>query len=110
MTKLHQLILSAGLLLISAACSSTPVRFDTAPLAANEEVIGPAEGSSTGIMLFQFIPLGQNDRFAKAYAQALEVSGATRLVDVTIQERWFWAWVLNGYSFRVTGTAVRPKK
>jgi len=25
------------------------------------------------------------------------------LTDVTIEERWFWAWVLNGYIFHVKG-------
>ena len=45
-----------------------------------------------------------------AYQQALTTSGGTRLIDITINERWFWAYILNGYSFEVTGTAVRPKK
>jgi hypothetical protein len=31
------------------------------------------------------------------------------LTDVTIEERWFWAWVLNGYIFHVKGTAVIDK-
>jgi hypothetical protein len=59
--------------------------------------------------LFGFIPINQNERFQSAYDRALQSKGATRLVDPTIKERWFWAWVLNGYSFTVSGTAVKKK-
>jgi hypothetical protein len=100
----------AALVLVCLACSSTPVRIETLPISPGEEVIGPAEGASTGLMLFQFIPINQNKRFEKAFQNALENSGGTRLVDVTIQENWFWAYVLNGYRFKVTGTAVRPRQ
>jgi hypothetical protein len=61
-------------------------------------------------MLFQFIPITQNDRFVEAYREALVQSGGTRLVDVTIEERRFWAYVLNGYIFHVKGTGVVEKK
>lgn len=90
-------------------CTSTALLIPTAPPAPDEEVLGPTEGESTGIMLFQFIPINQNDRFQKAYDMALESKGATRLVNPTIEERWFWAYVLNGYKFKVSGTAVKQK-
>jgi len=60
-------------------------------------------------MVFQFIPVNQNDRFVDAYRQGLAQSGGARLVDVTVTERWFWAWVLNGYIFHVKGTGVIAK-
>jgi hypothetical protein len=60
-------------------------------------------------MLFQVIPINQNDRFVNAYREALQKVGGSRLTDVTIEERWFWAWVLNGYIFHVKGTAVIDK-
>ena len=98
------------ILLAITACSGVPLRIPTLPIQSNEEVIGQVSGKATGIMLFQFIPIGQNDRFAKAYQRALlSATGATRIVDVTIEENWFWAWILNGYSFHLTGTAVRSK-
>jgi len=60
-------------------------------------------------MLLGFIPIKQNNRFKVAYDQAIQNKGADRLVNPTIKERWFWAWILNGYSFSVTGTAVKKK-
>ena len=101
----------AGLLLtlVVAACHSTPLTVPTAPVGSNEQQLGIGEGSSTGLMLFQFIPINQNDRFVDAYRQALAQSGGTRLTDITITERWFWAWILNGYIFHVKGTGVVEK-
>jgi hypothetical protein len=102
-------VLVASALFLLAACVSQPLRIPSAPIGPNEEAVGEAQGSSTGIMLFQFIPIGQNDRFQKAYDAAVANSGGTRLTNVTVQERWFWAWVLNGYIFSVKGTGVRAK-
>jgi hypothetical protein len=99
----------AFLLISTAACHSAPLRIQTPPVGPNEKTVGYTEGSSTGIMLFQFIPINQNDRFVNAYNEALQKVGASRLTDVTIEERWFWAWVLNGYIFKVKGTAVIEK-
>ena len=108
----HLKVVSLGIfLLLALACTSTPLHLQTAPVGPDEQVFGPVEGSSTGIMLFHFIPINQNNRFVSAYQQAVATrGGTTRLVDVTMQERWFWAWLLNGYIFHVSGTAVGPKQ
>jgi hypothetical protein len=93
-----------------AACSSTMLKIPGEPIQANEQSLGQVHGGATGIMLFQFIPIGQNTRFERAYAQALNSKpGATRLTDVVIHEHWFWAWLLNGYGFEVEATAVGPR-
>ena len=92
------------------ACVSTAVKIETAPITSNEKALGEASGSSTGVLLFGFIPIKQNSRFHNAYNQAIDMHpGTTRLVDPVIQEQWFWAFVLNGFTFNVKGTAVGPK-
>jgi len=53
------------------ACQSAPLAIPSSPLGPNEQRLGTGEGSSTGIMLFQFIPINQNDRFVNAYREAL---------------------------------------
>ena len=99
------------MVLVLAGCSGIPLRIPGEGIAPGEESMGPVTGEATGVMLFQCIPIGQNDRFQSAYQRALmSAPGATRLVDVTIQEDWFWAWVLNGYQFKLTGTAVRSRR
>jgi len=94
--------------LLMASCTGVPLAIDGGPLRPGETVLGPAAGKGTGIMLFQLIPIGQNTRFQTAYERALKsVPGATRLADVQIAENWFWAYVLNGYTTTVKGTAVK---
>ena len=102
------LIAFAVLLLVAVGCKGMPTKIDTPPKQAGEEEMGPAEGRAVGIMLFNLIPIKQNNRFDRAYAAALAAHpGAKRLVDIQIKENWFWAVILNGYRFEITGTAVR---
>src|SRR5262249_31797457 len=107
--KLMGIVLTAALLFVTAACQSTRVQIPTAPIGPNEKSLGPTWGDSVGLMLFQFIPINQNERFVKAYNEAVQKAGATRLTDVTISERWWWGYVINGYIFKVEGTAVSNK-
>lgn len=98
----------AGLLL--AGCVSMPVNLSTPPnLQEGKDytVLGEGEGSSVGIMLFNLIPINQNQRFQKAYDEAVQSKGGDRLINPTIEEQWFWAYLLNGYIFKVKGTVVK---
>ena len=69
------------------------------------------EGCSSVVPLFGFlqvIPVATDGRFQRAYAAALaSVPGATALVDVTFQERWYWAGFGTVYCTTITGEAVR---
>jgi hypothetical protein len=97
----------------TSSCTSAPLRVPTLQnQTANKdyEVLGEGEGEATGIMLFQLIPIGQNDRFELAYLRAVKSKGGDRLIDPVITERWFWAWILNGYSTTVKGTVVKDIK
>ena len=107
--KIAGVVLGVFLLMATAACQSAPVKLPSASIGPNEKSLGPTEGSSTGIMLFGVVPIIQNTRFENAYMEAVQKAGGTRLTDVTISERWFWALVLNGYTFSVQGTAVGNK-
>jgi hypothetical protein len=109
MMKIMGVLLGAVLLFSTAACHSTQVKIPTAPIGPNERSLGPTEATSTGIMLCGFIPINQNTRFENAMAEAARKAGGTRLTDVTISERWFWAFVLDGFIFKVQGTAVADK-
>lgn len=107
--KLVGIALTAALLFVTAACQSTRVQIPTAPIGPNEKSLGPTWGDDVGLMLLGVIPIKQNDRFVAAYNNAVQKAGATRLTDVTISERWWWGYVINGYVFKVEGTAVANK-
>jgi hypothetical protein len=96
----------ALLVALLTGCASDPLKFPKCDM-TNAKVLGESEGSSTGIMLFQFIPINQNGRFNNAYQEAISKLGGTCLTDPVIEEKWFWAWVLNGYTFTVKGTVVK---
>lgn len=96
--------------LLLAGCVSMPLNLSTPPNlqeGRDYTVIGEGEGSSVGIMLFNLIPINQNQRFQKAYEEAVQSKGGDRLINPTIEERWFWAYLLNGYIFKVKGTVVK---
>ena len=97
------------IVLLLAGCSSDPLKFRKCDM-TNATILGESEGTSTGIMLFQFIPIGQNSRFDSAYQEAITKRGGTCLTDPVVEEKWFWAWVLNGYTFKVKGTVVKEVK
>jgi len=107
--KSLSLLLGSLLLLTTVACQSTRLTFPSAPIGPDEKSLGPTTATSTGLMLFGVIPINQNTRFEKAMAEAAQKAGGTRLTDVTISEQWFWAFVLDGFIFKVEGTAVGKK-
>ena len=101
------LILSS---LLVSGCVSVPVNMGTPPNqieGRDYKILGEGEGSSVGIMLFNIIPINQNDRFKRAYEKAILSKGGDRLLNPVIEESWFWAYILNGYIFKVKGTVVK---
>ena len=108
MKKIFLLILSMFLV---SSCAGVPVQMHSpAPDPSKYEVLGEGQGRAVGIMLFQLIPIGQNQRFEKAYEQAVRSKGGDKLLNPTISERWFWAWILNGYSTTIHGTVVKETR
>jgi len=94
-----------------AGCSSMPVKFP-APLDNQVEgrdykVLGESEGNSVGMLLFGLIPINQNSRFEKAYDEAVQKLGGDRLLNPTIEERWWWGFIMDGFVFTVKGTVVK---
>ena len=104
---ISRLVVLGALVAAAGACKGMPLNLND-PKQPNEVVVGQVDGKSTGIMLFGFVPIGQNERFQVAYDRALaKAPGATRIADVTVQENWFWAFILDGFTTTVSGTAVK---
>ena len=81
-----------------------------APDSSKYEVLGEGKGTAAGVMLFNIIPIKQNDRFQRAYDAAVASKGGDKLLDPVISENWFWAYILNCYKTTVKGTVVREKR
>jgi len=103
-------VLSPILLSVVMLGGCTGVSMKTQSLNESEyTVIGPGHATATGIMLFQFIPIQQNDRFVRAQNAAIASRGGDAMINVEVQEDWFWAWILNGYQTTVSGDVVKLK-
>src|SRR5439155_27240873 len=93
---------------LATGCVSKPLKIETRT-GSNYEELGEGQGSATGIMLFNFIPIGQNERFVRAYEAAVKSKGGDALLNPEISERWFWAYVVSLYRTTVRGTVIRYK-
>ncbi|RMR31013.1 putative Lipoprotein [Pseudomonas syringae pv. coriandricola] len=94
--------------LVLAGCTGTPMK--TQQYDSNQyTVVGHSEASATGLMLFGLIPIRQNDRFVRAQNSAIQAKGGDALINTQVQEKWFWAWVLNGYTTTVSGDVIKLK-
>ena len=94
--------------LILAGRSGTPMstrHYDS----SQYTVLGHSEASATGLMLFGVIPIRQNSRFVRAQDEAIKAKGGDAMINTQVQERWFWAWVLNGYTTKVSGDVIKLK-
>ncbi|WP_079203307.1 hypothetical protein [Pseudomonas sp. CC6-YY-74] len=87
-------------------CTGTPMKTQNLD---NQQytVIGHSQASATGLLLFGLIPIQQNNRFVRAQNAAIKAKGGDALINTQIQENWFWAWVLTGYTTTVSGDVVK---
>jgi hypothetical protein len=105
---ISKVVASACLGLVLAGCTGAPMK--TQQLDSSQyTVIGHSEGSATGIMLLGMFPIQQNNRFVRAQTAAIKAKGGDALINTQVQESWFWAWVLNGYTTKVSGDVVKLK-
>ncbi len=95
------------ILALTYGCASTPLQLKNNEKMGTYTILGEGEGSATGIMLFDFIPIGQNTRFEEAYKKAVENKGGDALINTVVTEKWFWAFIFNGYTTTVKGTVIK---
>ena len=99
-----------GLLL--AGCSSSLTMVAPRPPEKFER-LGPAKGTACGSLLidgtaYNFIPILLNSRVERAYQNALQsVPNATALVNISMQESWFWWAIGSTRCVTITGEAIR---
>jgi len=102
-------VVTSALISLAIGCVGAPVKMPAGVQGSNYETLGEGEGRATGFMLMDFIPIGQNSRFQRAYDAAVNSQGGDGLVDVQISERWFWGLVGDGFSTTVRGTVIKLK-
>ena len=69
---------------------------------------GPAKGSACGMLVMGVIPAGVNGRAERAYQTALKNGGGgDGLVDTTVRDRWYYAYIGSVLCTDVEGTIYR---
>jgi len=98
------LILSAIALAVGGCTGRlTPV----APEPPKGYVLGsPTKGSACGVLVLGVLPAGVNGRAERAYRAALE-NGGDGLVDTTVRDRWYYAYIGAVLCTDVEGTTYR---
>ncbi len=105
-----------GILIATAALATScqSALTNVAPLPPpSYERLGPTEAEACGDLYFilpwhQLLARGLNERLARAYEEAVAgVPGATALVNVNLQERWYWWGLASARCTRIRGDAIR---
>jgi hypothetical protein len=103
----------AGLIVLAAAssgCRGIAYKMATVePDLTKYEVLGPATARGRGFMVLNIIPVNQNNKIERAVEAAIQSKGGDEMINISVQESWFWAYVMNSYAVDVTGTVIRKK-
>ncbi|WP_416196944.1 hypothetical protein [Pseudomonas sp. Teo4] len=105
---LSKCVAASVLGLVLAGCTGAPIHSEHHD-SSEYTVIGHSQASATGLMLFGLIPIRQNSRFVRAQEAAIKAKGGDALINTQVQEKWFWAWVLNGYTTTISGDVIKFK-
>jgi len=110
MNRMSQVSVALVVIALLAGCVGDPYRFANVQVDPDQyEELGYAEVEAGGLMVLNVIPTRLNDKIERAIDAVIDEKGGDELVDITIQERWFWAWVLNGYRVTVKGMVLKKK-
>lgn len=108
-------VITAQLSCLLAGCASEPVSVAPMP-PAKYLILGKARGEacgSFGILTppLYFVPMGLNTRVQKAQQRALaSVPGATSLINVELQDDWYW-WILaSTRCTTISGDAIKEAR
>ncbi len=103
----------ASVALTALACSAASCVGQTAmvaPLPLQQGAVvdaGPTQASACGLLLFNVLPLGTNDRASRAYGYAVAAAKAVALTDTSVQDRWYFALIGTVLCCDISGRAVR---
>ena len=95
---------------IGSGCVGTSVHLADAPIAKLNLSRGHlVTGRASSLHLFGFIPLGVNDRQARAYERLQANAGADCLTDIKVRDTWCWIVIGEKYGTFLTATACPYK-
>ena len=74
------------------------------------ESLGIAKGYAGGAMIYPwFIPAAVNSTIERASRDAIKQRGGDDIVNVTVQQKWWWALVFQLFRVSVEGEVIKAK-
>ena len=109
-TRMVTVVALMALALLSA-CQGTAYRMGNVEFDHEKyTVVGQGEQRATGIMLFSVIPIQNTNKVKRAVDRIIETHRGDELVNITVQESYFWAVILTGFRVDVSGTVLKKQK
>ena len=97
-------------LIATASCTGPTYKMASVDVERGRyDVVGTGEMDVTGLQLFGVIPIQNNNKIERAVQRILDDHSGDELIDISITESWFWAYILNGYKVHLTGTVLKKK-
>ncbi|MCP4004206.1 MAG: hypothetical protein GY725_08430 [bacterium] len=95
---------------LAVGCSGTAYRMAAVDVDSSKYTnLGEGEMSATGLMILNIIPIQNTNKIQRAVDRILEEKDGDELVNISVKESWWWAYVMNGYKVDVTGTVLKKK-
>ncbi len=89
-------------------CTGLPYRMASVDVdSAEYEVLGEASADAGGVLILGVFPSRLNDKIERAVEAAIHSKGGDELINITVQERWWWGYVVTGYRVNVSGTVLK---
>ena len=73
------------------------------------EIVGKGEMDATGLQIASVIPVQNTNKIERAVQRILDDHNGDELINISITESWWWAYVLQGYKVHIEGTVVKRK-
>ena len=96
---------------VLAGCSSEPIQINTMEIdSARFDNLGTVHEDSTSLLIWPgCIPYKFNDQLKHVMNDAVASKGGDQLVNVTVNQSWWWAWFIQGFKVEVDGTVIKKK-
>lgn len=108
-------VVAIQVMVLMSGCASAPVTLAKLP-PEKYKVIGKASGRACGTIgvfgpAITFIPFDLNSRIERAQQAALRsVPGATGLINVELQDDWYWWYLATTRCTTIAGDAIMEQK
>ena len=103
-------IILITIMLFIIGCSSVSQQIITSPLPDEYEELGESSCKSCSFLLFGFIPIRFSVLPQRAYNCAVQSKNGDYLLNPTLSESWYWAYIGNLYCTKISGMVIKEKQ